>query len=53
MIPMHRGEEFELHTRFHVKPLAWRAVMGDVVLEGFRGKDFAFMANWLQGLCRI
>ena len=53
LIPMRWDEEFELHPRFHVKPLAWRAVMGDVVLEDFRGKDFAFMANWLQGLCRI
>ena len=38
------------------KSLARRAVMRDVVLEhvgDFRGKDCAFMANWLQGLCRI
>ena len=30
--------------------------MRDAVLEyveDFRGKDCAFMANWLQGLCRI
>ena len=51
--PCVRGGEFELHPRFHVKPLAWRAVMGDAVLEDFRVKDCAFMANWLQGLCRI
>ena len=43
-----RGGEFELHPRFHVKSLAWRA-MGDAVLEDFRGKDCAFVANWLQG----
>ena len=23
--------------------------MGDAVLEDFRGKDCAFVANWLQG----
>ena len=23
--------------------------MGDAVLEGFRGKDCAFVASWLQG----
>ena len=38
----------ELHPRFHVKSLAWRA-MGDAVLEDFRGKDCAFVANWLRG----
>ena len=46
------GGEFELHPRFHVKSLAWRAIMsimGDAVLENFRGKDFAFVANWLRG----
>ena len=37
----------------HVKSLVWRAVMGDAVLEDFRGKDCAFVANWLRGLCRI
>ena len=36
-----------------MKSLARRAVMGDAVLEDFRGKDCAFVANWLQGLCRI
>ena len=43
------GGEFELHPRFHVKSLAWRAIMGDAVLEDFRGKDYAFVANWLRG----
>ena len=43
------GGEFELHPRFHVKSLAWRAIMGDAVLEDFRGKDCAFVANWLRG----
>ena len=38
--------------------LAWRAIMGDAVLEDFRGKDCAFVANWLRGkglneLCAI
>ena len=47
------GGEFELHPRVHMKTLARRAVMGDAVLEDFRGKDCAFVANWLQGLCRI
>ena len=48
-----RGGEFELHPRFHVESLARWAVMGDAVLDDFRGKDCAFVANWLQGLCRI
>ena len=43
------GGEFELHPRFHVKSLAWWAIMGDAVLEDFRGKDCAFVANWLRG----
>ena len=47
--PCFRGEEFELHPRFHVKSLAWRPIMGDAVLEDFRGKDCAFVANWLRG----
>ena len=47
--PCVRGGEFEWHPRFHVKSLAWRAIMGDAVLEDFRGKDCAFVANWLQG----
>ena len=42
--------EFELHPRYHVKSLARRAKgMGDAVLEDFRGKDCAFVANWLRG----
>ena len=32
--PCFRGGEFELHPRFHVKYLAWRAIMGDAVLVG-------------------
>ena len=44
-----RGGEFELHPRFHVTYLAWRAIMGDAVLDDFRGKDCAFVANWLRG----
>ena len=47
-----RGGEFERHPRFHEKSLAWRAIMvimGDAVLEDFRGKDCAFVANWLRG----
>ena len=44
-----RGGEFELHPRFHVKSLAWRAIIGDGALEDFRGKDCSFMANWLRG----
>ena len=43
------GGEFELHPRFHVKSLAWRTIMGDAVLEDFRGNDCAFVANWLGG----
>ena len=44
--PCFRGGEFELHPRFHVM---WWAIMGDAVLEDFRGKDCAFVANWLRG----
>ena len=47
--PCFRGGEFELHPRFHVKSLAWRPIMGDAVLEDFRGKDCAFVANYLRG----
>ena len=36
------GGEFELHPRFQVKSLAWWAIMGDAVLEDFRGKNYAF-----------
>ena len=43
------GGEFDLRLRFHVKSLACRAIMGVVVLEYFRGKDCAFVANWLRG----
>ena len=28
---------------------AWQAIMADVVLEDFCGKDCAFEANWLLG----
>ena len=41
--PCFRGGEFELHPRFHVKSLAWRAIMGGAVL------DCAFVASWLRG----
>ena len=56
--PCVRGGEFELHPRFHVKSLAWWAIIGDEVLEDFRGKYCPFVANWLQGkglnkLCAI
>ena len=47
-----RGGEFERHPRFHEKSLAWRAIMvimGDAVLEDFRGKDCAFVATWSRG----
>ena len=43
------AREFELNPQFHVKSLAWRAIMGDAVLEDFRGKDRAFVANWFRG----
>ena len=42
------GGEFELHPRFHVKSLVWQVIMGDAVLEGFCGKDCAFLASWLR-----
>ena len=32
-----------------MKSLAWRAIVGDAVLEDFRGKDCAFVANCLRG----
>ena len=35
-----------------MKSLAWlavRAIMRDVVLEDFCGKDWAFVDNWLPG----
>ena len=43
------GGEFDLHPRFHVKSLGWWAIMGDSVLEDFRGKDRAFVANLFRG----
>ena len=49
MRPHRLGGEFELHPRFHVKSLAWGPIMGDAVLEDFRGKDCAFVANCLRG----
>ena len=51
--PCVRGGEFELHPWFRVESLARWAVMGDAVLDDFRGKGCTFVANWLQGLCRI
>ena len=39
--------EFDYQS-LQVKSLAWRG-MGDAVLEDFRGKDCAFVANWLRG----
>ena len=39
------GGEFELHPRFHVKSLAWQAIMGNGVLEYFCGKDCAFFGQ--------
>ena len=52
------GGEFDPHAlgtgnlnctldRFHMKSLASRAIMGDTMLEDFRGKDCAFVANLL------
>ena len=32
-----------------MKSPAWRAIMGDAVLGDFRGKDCAFLTNWLRG----
>ena len=52
------GGEFDPHalgvgnlncTLDFMKSLAWRAIMEDGVLEDFRGKDCAFVANWLRG----
>ena len=47
--PCIRGGEFELHPRFHVKSLAWQAIMGDAVLEDFVEKIVRVVANWLRG----
>ena len=41
--PCFRVGGCELHPRFHVKSLAWRANMGGAVL------DCAFVASWLRG----
>ena len=38
------GGEFELHPQFHVKSLAWRAVVGDVV----RGFSWKRLCLWGQ-----
>ena len=43
------GGAFGLHPQFHVKSLALWAIMGDAMLEDFRGKDCAFVANRLRG----
>ena len=57
--PCFRGGEFELHPRFHVKSLAWQAIMGNGVLEYFCGKDCAFFCQLVmrrglkQALCHI
>ena len=32
-----------------MKSLAWQAIMADAVLGDFRGKDCAFVTNWLRG----
>ena len=42
------GGKFELHPRFHEKSLACRPIMGNAVLQDFRGKDCAFVANCLR-----
>ena len=47
--PCIRGGEFELHPRFHVKSLAWQAIMGDAVLEDCVEKIVRVVANWLRG----
>ena len=45
LIPRNRGGEFEMHPRFHVKSLAWQAIMGDAVLEDFVEKIIRVVAN--------
>ena len=53
------GGEFGQHPRFHVKSLAWRAIIGDAVLEDFRGKRLSLCGQLVtrkglkQALCRI
>ena len=44
-----RGWEIWTAPSISSKFLAWRAIRGDAVLEDFRGKDYAFVANWLRG----
>ena len=34
-----------MHPRFHVKSLAWQAIMGDAVLEDFVEKIIRVVAN--------
>ena len=56
--PCVRGGEFELHPRFHVKSLVWRAIMGDEVL-GFSWKRLCLCGQLVtrkghkQTLCHI
>ena len=56
--PCVRGGEFELHPRFHVKSLAWWAIMGDAVL-GFSWKRLCLCGQLVtrkghkQTLCHI
>ena len=54
------GGEFELHPRFHVKSLAWRAIMGDARgIGGFSWKRLCLCSQLVtrkglkQAFCRI
>ena len=51
--PCFRDGEFELHPRFHVKSLAWRAIMGDAVSEDFRGKGRGKGLNKLSAVFEV
>ena len=53
------GGEFELHPPFHVKSLAWRAIMEELGVRGFSWKRLCFCGQLVtrkglkQALCRI
>ena len=51
--PCVRGGEFELHPRFHVKFLAWRAIIGDAVLEDFRGKIVPYLKVFVFNIFNV
>ena len=43
------GVDPRLACRHLLYVKSWRAIVGDAMLEDFRGKDCAFVASWLRG----